>query len=449
MSRAPLTQPPPRPSPGLSLRLLQKVVEVRPGEVRLLFLSGAFFFFVLARYYVIRPVRDELGGAGGVENLAWLFTGTLAGTLMVHPLFTWVVARYPRRQFIPIAYRFFVANLLLFFLLFKNVPEGGYVWVGRLFFNWTSVFNLFVVSVFWAFMADIYRSEQGKRLFAFIGLGGTLGAVLGSGMTAFLAEVLGPVNLLLVSALFLELALWCVRGLGRGATAVGFGRREDEEVAMGGGVWAGITASLRSPYLLGIILYMLLFTFTSTALYFQQAAIVAENFQDSGARTAFFARIDLWVNLLTLITQAFLTGRIIKWMGLGIALALLPLVSLLGFAWLGAVPTVGVLLVVQVVRRGWNYGLMKPAMETLYTVLPREDKYKAKNFIDTFIYRVGDQAGAWSYNGLMALGLGLGALAFVNVPVAAAWLGAGLGLGWAQRRRAGERSGVPGSAPAS
>jgi AAA family ATP:ADP antiporter len=418
------------------VRLLQRVVDVEPREVQLMFLSGAYFFLILTSYYIIRPIRNEMGVAGGVENLAWLFTGTLIGTLLFHPLFTWTVARYPRKQFIPIAYRFFSINLLIFFALMHTVPEGAYVWVGRLFFNWASVFNLFVVSVFWAFMTDIFRTDQGIRLFGFIGLGGTLGGILGSTVTAFLAETIGPVNLLLLSALFLELALRCVRVLGRRVTREGIGTVEDDEVAMGGGVWAGITSALRSPYLLAIILFMFLFTFSSTSLYFQQADIVSRHFQDPGARTAFFARIDLFVNLLTLFTQAFLTGRIIKWFGLGVALAILPLVTIVGFGVLGAYPTLGVLLGVQILRRGWNYGLMKPALEALYIVLPREDKYKAKNFIDTFVYRAGDQTGAWTYHGLMATGLTLSAVAFVNVPVAGIWLFLGLGLGAAQRKKA-------------
>ncbi|MCK5650720.1 MAG: MFS transporter, partial [Gemmatimonadetes bacterium] len=189
---------------------------------------------------------------------------------------------------------------------------------------------------------------------------------------------------------------------------------------------------------LGIILFMLLFTLTSTSMYFQQADIVSRHFQDPGSRTAFFARIDLLVNLLTVFTQAFLTGRIIRWFGLGVALAILPLVTALGFGILGAVPTLGVLMVVQTLRRGWNYGLMKPAMEALFTVIPREDKYKAKNFIDTFVYRTGDLTGAWSYNGLMALGLSLTALAFVNIPLAGLWVVVGFGLGRTQRRKSQE-----------
>jgi AAA family ATP:ADP antiporter len=415
---------------------LRRLVDVEPHEVKLLFLSALYFFLVLTAYYILRPIRDEMGVRGGVQNLAWLFAGTLAGTLMVHPLFTWIVARYPRRQFIPLAYRFFSLNLVVFFVLMRLLPEDAGVWVGRIFFNWTSVFNLFVVSVFWAFMADIFRSEQGKRLFGFIAVGGTLGAMTGSAITAVLARGLGPVNLLLVSALFLEAAVWCVHRLGSWVTDLGIGKREDEYVPIGGSILAGVTGAARSPYLLGIVLYMLLFTITSTALYFQQADIVSRSFSDSGARTSFFAQIDLWVNLLALITQLFLTNRLVKWLGLGWALAMLPLVTVVGFLVIGFHPGLMAIMAVQVVRRGWNYGMMKPAMETLYTVIPREDKYKAKNLIDTFVYRAGDQVGAWSYDGLVAAGLGLTAIAFLNVPVAGVWLGVALVLGVAQGRKA-------------
>ncbi|MGD2121132.1 MAG: MFS transporter [Gemmatimonadota bacterium] len=424
--------------PGAFTRLLQRAVEVREEEVTVLLLSGAYFFFVLASYYVIRPIRDEMAVVGGVENLAWMFTATLAGTLLVHPLFTWAVSRYPRKTFIPIAYRFFIANLLLFFLLMRLAPAGAYVWVGRVFFSWTSVFNLFVVSVFWAFMADIFRLDQGKRLFGFIGVGGTLGGILGATLTASLAEVLGPVNLLLVSAALLEVALRLVRQLGKRVTLSGLGSQGDEDEAMGGGILTGIRDAFRSPYLLGIIAFMFLFTFTSTAIYYQQTDIATRNFDTPGAPAAFFARIDLSVNILAVLTQALLTGRIIKWFGLGVALAILPLITVVGLIGLGVTPTLGVLFVVQVFRRGWNYGLMKPALETLYTVVPREEKYKAKNFIDTTVYRTGDQLGAWSNRGFMALGMSFAAMAFIAVPLAGIWLITGLALGVAQGNKARE-----------
>ena len=416
--------------------VLQRVVEVRPEEVKVLLFSGAYFFFVLAAYYVIRPIRDEMAVVSGARNVAWLFSGTLGLSLLVHPLFTWVVSRYPRRRFIPIVYRFFIANLLLFFLLMRMAPDEAYVWLGRVFFSWTSVFNLFVVSVFWAFMADIFRSEQGKRLFGFIGIGGTLGGILGASVTAGLAEVLGPVNLLLISALFLEVAVRIVQSLGRSVTVSGLGTSQPEDEVIGGGVLAGITAAFRSPYLLGIILFMILFTFTSTTIYYQQVEIVGRTLTDPGAPTAFFARIDQWVNVLALVTQAFLTGRIIKWLGLGVALAILPAVTVFGLIWIGISPTLGVLFLVQVIRRGWNYGLMKPAFEALYTVLPREEKYKAKNFIDTTIYRTGDQVGAWANRGFMALGMTFSAMAFLAAPLAGLWLIVGFVMGMAQKRRA-------------
>lgn len=417
--------------------LLGRVVEVRPEEVAILLLSGAYFFFVLASYYVIRPIRDEMAVVGGVENIAWLFTGTLVGTLLVHPLFTWAVSRFPRKQFIPIAYRFFIANLILFFFLMRAAPDDLYIWIGRVFFSWTSVFNLFVVSVFWAFMADIFRSDQGKRLFGFIGVGGTLGGILGASLTAALAEVLGPVNLLLVSAAFLEVAVRLVRSLGCRATEAGLGTVQEEDGVIGGGVLAGIQGAFRSPYLLAIILFMFLFTFTSTAIYYQQTDLAERSFTEPGAPAAFFARIDQFVNILALLTQAFLTGRIIKWFGLGVALAILPVVTVVGLVWLGVAPTLGVLFVVQVFRRGWNYGLMKPALEALYTVIPREEKYKAKNFIDTTVYRTGDQLGAWTNKGLLALGMTFTTMAFVAAPLAAMWVGTAVALGTAQRKKAG------------
>jgi len=290
--------------------------------------------------------------------------------------------------------------------------------------------------VFWAFMADVFRSDQGKRLFGFIGIGGTMGGILGASVTAGLAEILGPVNLLLISALFLEVAVRIVQSLGRRVLVSGLGTRKQEEEAIGGGILAGITAAFRSPYLLGIILFMILFTFTSTAIYYQQVDIVGRSLTDPGAPTAFFAKIDQWVNVLALVTQAFLTGRIIKWFGLGVALAILPLVTVIGLLWIGTAPTLGVLFLVQVIRRGWNYGLMKPALEALYTVIPREEKYKAKNFIDTTIYRTGDQVGAWSNRGLMAVGMTFSAMAFVAAPLAGLWLIVGVALGRAQKRRA-------------
>lgn len=442
--------------PNFFVKTLQRTVPVKEEEIHVLFLSCAYFFFVLSAYYIIRPLRDEMGVAGGVRNLSWLFTGTLVAMLVVHPPFAALVARLPRKRFIPITYRFFMANLLIFFFLLKLLPEDQNIWVGRAFFVWTSVFNLFVVSVFWAFMADVYRNEQGKRLFAFIGVGGTLGAIVGAGTTAVLAERVGPVHLLLVSILLLEIAVQCVGRLSRffsgsGASirgeggpsigglpeqpaGAGFGRQRAEiaEVPIGGGVLAGISSAIRSPYLLGIVAYMLLFTIASTFVYFQQAHLVEQALEGRAVRTAFFAKIDVAVNTLTLLTQVFLTARIIKAVGVAVTLTVLPAICVLGFLGLGFMPILAVLVAFQVLRRAGNHAVARPTREILYTVVRREDKYKAKNFIDTFIYRGGDQVGAWSYSLMLWLGLSLSAIAFVAVPIAGTFLLVGLWLGRTQ-----------------
>ncbi len=444
-----------RARPGLATRLLQRAVAVEPEEVKALLLSCAYYFFILSGYYILRPIRDEMAVASGVRNLPWLFTGTLVLMLIVHPPFAALVAKLPRRKFISYTYRFFIANLFIFFVLLKMAPESANIWIGRGFYWWTSVFNLFVVSVFWAFMADVFHSEQGKRMFGFIALGGTLGAIIGAGITAFLAEPLGPVQLILISVVLLELSVQCVLRLSKYSEAArpleapdesgprvaglpetepgrGFSPRPpagEDERPIGGGVLAGIYGVLRSPYLLAICAYMLVFTIAATFLYFQQAEIVDRTFTDRAVRTAFFAKIDLAVNILAIFTQGFLTGRLIKWLGVAVTLALLPALCIIGFTGLGVWSTLGVLVVFQTLRRAGNYAVARPTREVLYTVVSREDKYKAKNFIDTFVYRGGDQIGAWSYALMGWLGLGMSAIAFAAAPICAVWLLIGYWLG--------------------
>lgn len=416
---------------GGFMRLLRKVVDVRSDEVRALTLGFVYYFFILSSYYIIRPIRDDMGAAGGVENLPWMFTGTLVAMLIANALFAALVAKFSRRRFIPIAYRFFILNLLLFFVLLLLNQKNQQVWVGRAFFIWTSVFNLFVVSVFWAFMADVFSTDQGKRLFGFISVGGTLGGIVGAAITATLVQRVGTLNLLLISAALLELSAQCVRLF---PTAFDGSRASIREKAaaespIGGGIWAGIIHDLRSPYLLGICAYMLLYAVTSTILYFQQVGIAANAFADRGARTAFFAQIDLLVNILTIVVQAFLTGRLLKWLGVGVTLALLPALSVIGFTAMGVAPTLGLLVVFLTLRRAGNFALARPAREVLFTVVSREDKYKAKSFIDTFIYRAGDQIGAWSTPALGWLGVGLSGISFIAAPLAALWLLISLWLG--------------------
>jgi AAA family ATP:ADP antiporter len=426
--------------PSTLLRLLRKAVDVKAAEIRALGLGFTYYFLILSAYYVIRPIRDDFGAAGGIENLPWMFTGTLVTMLIANALFAALVARCSRRRFIPIAYRFFIANLLIFLVLLMTISRGNQVWVGRAFFVWTSVFNLFVVSVFWAFMVDVFSTEQGKRLFGFISIGGTLGAIVGAAITASLVRKLGTLNLLLISAALLELSAQCVRFFPNTFAGPGpsITKKAAEESPVGGRIWAGIVHNARSPYLLGICAYMLLYAITSTLLYFQQVGIAASAFTDRSARTAFFAQIDLLVNVLTVLVQAFLTGRLLKWFGVGVTLAILPALSVVGFTTMGVVPTLALLVVFLTLRRAGNFAIARPARETLFTVVSREDKYKAKNFIDTVIYRAGDQIGAWSSPALAWLGLGLTGVSFVAAPIAAIWLFVSLWLGRRQSAMASE-----------
>jgi AAA family ATP:ADP antiporter len=404
-------------------RLLRRVIDVRPEEVKALAWSWLYIFSVLSSYYIIRPIRDEMGVAGGVENLPWLFTGTLTGMIALNPPFAALVAKLPRVSFISVTYRFFMANLLIFFLLLKAATPEMNIWVGRIFFIWTSVFNLFVVSVFWALMVDVFNSEQGKRLFGFISAGATLGGIMGSSVTATLAQYVGPIYLLFGSTALLEVAVFSVRRLSRVAETLRLRpTARGAQAPIGGKVLSGLTHAFKSPYLLSVCVYVMLFTITSTFLYFQQAAVAKEGFVDRAARTAFFAQVDLLVNILTLGTQLFLTSRILRAFGVALTLAFLPVLSALGFLALGLAPTITVLVVIQVLRRAGNFALARPTREILFTVVPREDKYKAKSFIDTVIYRAGDQVGAWSYGLLSFLGLGMTGIAFVAVPISVAWL---------------------------
>ena len=446
----------PREDPPTGLHAyLSHVVDVRPEEVRVMVMSAAFFFFVLSAYFILRPIRDEMAVAAGVSKLPWMFAGTLVFTLLCNPLFSSLVVRLPARKFIPITYHTIAACLIVFYVLRRVASAGTDVWVGRAFFVWTSVIALFVTSVFWCFMADVFQSDQAKRLFGFIGVGGTLGSISGTAVTALLVKTLGTANLLLVSAVLFELGVLVVRMFP--ATASGtiapasrasaglsraFGSRGIERPVIGGSAWAGISNLTRSPYLMGIAVFLILYTIGSTFLYFQQSDIVGRTYASKELRTQVLAQMEFAVQVLTVLTQAFFTGRIIRWIGLGAALAFMPALSALGFAALGATPVMATLVGFTVLRRGSNFALTNPAMEALFTVVSREDKYKAKSFIETFVYRGGDQLGAWSYAGLSALGLGLTGISYAAVPMCAVWLVLGVWLGRRQAQLAGAQNPV-------
>jgi AAA family ATP:ADP antiporter len=419
--------------------IFSKIVDVKPNEIHALWLSFIFNFLVLGSYYVIKPVRDDIGAHNGVENLWWMFTGTLLVALVANTAFSAIVARMSRRRFIPIAYRFFILNLAIFYVAMRYLSNAAQFWVGTAFFIWVSgAFNLFILTVFWAFMSDLFSPGQGKRLFAFISVGGELGGIVGAFLAGGLVRRIGAVNLLIISAVMLEAAAWCVRFFPAGFQS---GQPEqspvrDDKAAeepIGGGIITGISHVFRSPYLMAICGFMFLYAITTTFVYFQQADITGSQFHDRAARTAFFAHIDTWVNSLTLLVQLFLTGRLLKWIGVGPTLAFLPVLSMIGFIAIGISPVLSLFAVFQVARRAGNFAVTRPAREVLFTVLSREDKYKAKSFIDTFVYRVADQVGAWSYSLLRWLGLGLTGISWIAVPLTGVWCILSIFLGRKQR----------------
>ncbi|WP_428261757.1 NTP/NDP exchange transporter [Haliangium sp.] len=431
-----------------------RLVDVRPDERTALVWAFVYFACLLGGYYILRPVREALAVAGGVSNLPWLFTGTLVGMLAVTPVFGAVVARMPRRRFVPLVYRFFLLCILGFAALLALDVDR--VVLAPAYFIWLSVYNLFVVSVFWSVMADVFRSAQGKRLFGVIAAGGSLGALLGSWFTNAFATDLGVTALLCISALVLELAVRCFRAVTGNAPALAEDegstvdagadaateaslRRAAEPPVIGGSVLAGATQVVRSPYLLGICLYLVCLSTASTFLYVERAEIVATAFVSDEARTAFFAMVDLLVNLGTILLQLLVTARVIGWLGVGATLAVLPVLSGVGFAGLAAWPTLAALVVFQAALRAGRYAIGRPARELLFTVVNREQKYKCKSFIDTVVYRAGDAVSSWVVRGLGALGLGLAGVALVAAPLAGLWLLVGLRLGREQEHRSQPR----------
>ena len=401
---------------------LYTVFGLRRGETGLVVLAFVYFFCLLASYYLLRPVRDEMGIRAGLDQLPWLFTATFIAMLTLVPLFGWASTRYSRARLIPGVYIFFGLSLLVFYALFQNLP--GNPWPARAFYVWVSVYNLFVVSVFWSFMTDIFDTRQAKRLFGLIAAGGSAGAILGPATAALLAQQLAPETLLPISALVLCGALLMATVLGRHVDPA-----QHPGEALHGSAWDGITLLLSSRYLQGIAVFIWLYATLATFLYFQQAHIVAGAFSDSGDRTTVFAVVDLAVNTLTVGLQLFATGRLMQHLGLDKTLALMPGLLAVGFLLLALSPVLAVLITVQIVRRAGNYGFTRPAREALFTHLDRTSRYKAKNLIDTVVYRGSDALAGWLFAGLKAMGLGLSGIAMLAVPLAIAWSWLGWQLG--------------------
>ena len=390
--------------------LLYRALRAQPHELPAVAWAFAYFFLLLCSYYILRPVRDALAVEAGAQALQWLFTATFVAMLALVPVFGWLSARLPRTRLLPAVYGFFVVNLLLFAL---SLPP-------LVFFVWLSVFNLFAVSVFWSYMSDIFDTAQAARLYGAIAAGGSCGAIAGPLLAALLSK---HQYMLLLSAALLALTIPCILMLARWSRAHPRAGDPPQEAPLGGSILAGVRAALSSPFLLAICGYLLCYTALSTALYFQQVAIVKDAVPDMAERTRLFASVDLVVNSLTLVLQVVAFSRLTAILSPGWLLAVVPLISVAGFLWLGATPTLAALIAFGVARRVGEFAVSKPAREALFTIVPREDRYKAKNFIDTVVYRGGDAASGWLFGTLGS------AMAFVAAAMAVGWTAIAFYLG--------------------
>ncbi|MDE2874300.1 MAG: hypothetical protein OXU69_07365 [Gemmatimonadota bacterium] len=466
-----------------TVRLVNRLVNMRPGEPPLAAMSALFFFTVLCGYFFLRPVREAMGVARGMDELRWLFAINCFVSLGAVLAFGGVVARTNRRRFIPVAYLFVIVCLIGFAaLLIQDVRSGGGLigtdaqtalsrGVGYSFYIWLTVINLFTTSVFWAFMVDIFDVDQGKRMFAFVGIGGTLGAIVGSWATNLISVLTEsaylPAGLMLIGAAFFAAAIAVMLALERMAVRSGASRLEavgggagdrtgagsggegedgkgegpggkgDADGAIGGTFWDGARAVATSPYLLGVGVWVVFMAVSNTLIYFTQANIILSDSDTFSQLLGNFAQFDTMAQVATLITQIFITTHVIRKLGVGWTLAILPLVTMAGFAVLAVWPVYGVMMIFQAVHRATRYAISRPSRETLFSVVTPSEKYKAKPVVDVFLYRGGDLAGA-GIDGLFALlGLTLVWVAVSTGPLAAMWIVLSIGMGRAQARRVG------------
>lgn len=424
-------------------QLIEKNLKCDREEAGYVFFSFTFFFCLMASYYILQPLRDGVGAMLG--DTPTLFLWTMAAMFTVNPLFSMLMARIPRQRLVPVIYRFFIANLVLFIVGFKAVGmDSGQEIVGpgrlvpSVFFVWVSIFNLFAMSLFWSVMADRFTGAQGRKFFGFIGAGGTLGQMAGSALAVRLVHSLGATNLIFVSILLLELSIhWrpsiddVVREQQTAdSKEAGSASKTDKPKP-----WTGVLLVLRSPYIFGICGYLLLYAFTSSFIYFQRQMVVADVFKTNEDKTNFFAKMNLISSAGTLLVQLFITGRLISSMGLIFSLSLVPAFTCIGFVVLALKPGLILLSLFDALRKMLNFAIARPSREILFTVVSKEDKYIAKNFVDTFVYRAGDSLASFAFTGIKALELGGQAYSWAAVPFALVWWGVAASLAVAQRKK--------------
>ena len=394
---------------------LERLVQVERGEWPRLAIAFMYFFLLLGGYFMLRPLRGAIA-ANNSDILHWLYSATFLAMLIIVPLFGFLVSRFRRGQFIPAIYLFFISHLLLFAWGFDD--DATPLWMQRMFYVWLSVFNLFVVSIFWSFMADIFRPGQAQRLFGFIMAGGSIGAVIAPSVTKGVVPVFGATGVMLVASVMLMAATLLAVLLGW------FTRKQRENKpteVIGGSIWEGAIQVFRSEYLLYACLLMLLHNLTSTFLFNGLAVLVNQNITGFDERTTFFSHIDQIVQVLAFLLQFFITSRLVRYLGMPKTLVMIPALLAGGFIILGSSMGLVLFAAVQVAQRSMNYGVLGPAKEMLFTVVDRETKYKSKNFIDTAVYRGSDVTASWIFKGLTTAGFSIAQIAWIYVPIMGLW----------------------------
>ena len=410
--------------------------------------ATAWFFLVLLGYFIVRPVRETMGTVGGTSDLQALFLASFGVMLVAVPFYSALVARLPRRWLVRVVFHFFASCLIGFWALMQIDLPQVQTWTARVVFVWVSIFGLFSTSVFWSVLTDLFASSQAKRLFGLIAAGGTAGAISGSFLTSQLAPHLSTGTLMLLPVGIIEAGLWCAWRLERQAGSIrkiaadpdDSTNRSDEPT--GGGVWAGITHVIQSPYLASICLFLFFVQACGTQLYFEQAEIVKAAIPEKESRTSLFAYVDLGTQILTLFVQIFLSGTILRRLGVSAALVILPIVYALGFSVLAMEQSLTIMVITAIAARASGYGIGVPAREVLFTVVSREDKYKSKSFIDTVVLRGGDALSGQIFGWFRGLGFSLGTMNLLVLPVIAIWGGVAWRLGQQQRRLAKRESTV-------
>lgn len=393
---------------------LERLVRVEHGEWPRLLIAFSYFFFLLGGYFMLRPIRGTVA-ANNADILHWLYTGTFITMLAIVPVFGFLVSRFRRGQFIPASYLFFVGCLVFFIFGFQDAETPQ--WIQRSFYIWLSVFNLFVVSVFWSFMTDVFRPGQAQRLFGVIMAGGSLGSIVGPLVTSNLVTPFGSKGVMMVAGLCLLVATGLAIFLGRYERET----TNKESEVIGGGVWQGAVRVFQSKYLLYACLLMLCHNLVSTFLFNGMAVLVRDGIVGFDSRTQFFSYLDLCVQILAFTFQFIITSRLIAKFGMSGTLVLVPALLAGGFVLLGSSMGLVLFAAVQVAQRSMNYGVLGPAKEMLFTVVDRELRYKSKNFIDTVVYRGSDVTASWIFKGLMSSGLSVAQSTWFYLPVMGLW----------------------------